>query len=462
MKHPKIVVIGAGSASFGLSVLGKLLLEPGLAGSRLGLVDIDGEGLEKIERLANRANREWNSGFTIEANTDRTAILPEADFVVLSIAIDREKCWRKDFDIARKYGIDHYAENGGPGAFPHTARNLAVVMPILRDIESICPDAWLLNFTNPVPRICLAATKYTTLKTIGICHQIGFGYMMLGNFLSQDYGIEIPKNYRFRWDDPKRHETSHGITDIAIKKFDVFAAGLNHFTWMLGIRDRLTGEDLYPLLMQRLETHDPGFEPLTQEVTKLFGVMPVSGDCHMCEYLPYSHNAARKVWEHYDIQMYDLDLAEQGRDKTWAQIDRMASGAEPIDSLRSKHTERAEKIIAAIANNSHTYEEAINIPNKGHITNLPEASIVEVPGTVSAHGAHGIAVGNLPEPIAELCRRQVHLAELVVEASVEGDPTKALHALAMDPMVDDPRVAKALLDEYLTEFADYLPQFKSA
>lgn len=456
---PKIVVIGAGSASFGLSVLGKMLLEPGLEGSHLCLVDINAEGLEHITRLAHRLNREWNSGFTIEGFTDRRAALVDADFVILSIAVDREKCWRKDYELGLKYGINHYAENGGPGAFSHTARNLAIVMGILRDIEELAPNAWLLNFTNPVPRICIAAARYTKVRTIGICHQIGFGYMMLGNILQKDFGIAAPPKYRFRWDDPKRGETERHLSESAWEKADILAAGLNHFTWMLQIRDRKTGADLYPLLWERLKTFDPGFEPLTQEMARVFGVFPVSGDCHMCEYLPYSNNPSRGVWERYDIQMYDFDRAEAGRNATWERIEKMASGKGEIDTLREAHTERAEKVISAMVTNRHDYEEALNLPNEGYITNLPEGAIVEVPAVVSACGPRGLGVGSLPEPVAELCRRQITVAELAVKAGVEGDRAAALQCLALDPMVDDPQVAKGLLEDFLKEFQEYLPQF---
>lgn len=456
---PKIVVIGAGSASFGLSVLGRLLLEPGLEGSTLCLVDIQPAGLQKIEALAQRMNREWNSGFRIIASTDCREVLADADFVILSIAIDREKCWRRDEEIARRYGIEHYAENGGPGAFAHTARNLAVVMDIVRNIEALAPNAWLLNFTNPVPRICYAVSRYSRIKTIGICHQISFGYLMLGVILGKALGFQVPEAFRFRWEDPDRERVSRMISGQAEARIDIHAAGLNHFTWMLGIRDRKTGEDLYPLLWRELEKADPGFEPLTQEVARIFNLFPVPGDCHMCEYLPYSHNQARGVWEHYDIQGYNLDLASRRRDRTWEEIEGMAQGRVSIDPLREEPSERAEKVIAAIVQDHHTYEQALNLPNRGYIRNLPEDTIVEVPATVGVHGPSGHAVGDLPEPVAELCRRQALLARLSVEAAVEGDRGKALQALALDPMVDDPRVARELLRDYLEEFRDYLPQF---
>ena len=140
--HSKIVVIGAGSASFGLTNLGAILRTPELSGSELCLVDTNRNGLQAITRLAERVNRDWRAGFTIKSSVNREDCLQDADFVVLSIAIDREKCWRMDYEIAQKYRIMHYAENGGPGALFHTARNLAVVMPILRDMERMCPQAW--------------------------------------------------------------------------------------------------------------------------------------------------------------------------------------------------------------------------------------------------------------------------------------------------------------------------------
>jgi alpha-galactosidase len=460
VKNPKVVVIGAGSASFGLSVLGSLALEPALRGGELCLVDIDAEGLEQISRLAHRLNAEWESELTIRSSTDRRDVLEGADFVVLAIAVDREKCWRQDYEIGRRQGIVHYAENGGPGAFAHGARNIAIVMEILRDMEEICPEAWLLNFTNPVPRICIAAARFSKIRAIGICHQLSFGYLMLGVILARDLGIEAPQDYLFSWFD---HGQDYGMMDIAgpaMTKVDILAAGLNHFTWMLDIRDRSTGEDLYPLLWERLKTHYPPFEPLTREVAEVFGLFPVPGDCHLCEYLPYTHNMSRNAWERYDIRMYPFEVAERRRDQMWTRIEEMASGKAPIDKLRaSAHSERAEKVIAAITGNLHAYEPALNLPNRGYIANLPEGAVVEVPAVVDATGPHGIGVGALPEPIAELCRRQIVVAELAVEAAVTGDRQVALQALALDPMVDDVEVARRLLDDYLEAHKAYLPQF---
>ena len=121
----------------------------------------------------------------------------------------------------------------------------------------------------------------------------------------------------------------------------------------------------------------------------------------MVEYLPYTHNMNRDTWKKYDIQMYPLNDSEKARDGMWEDIDDMAAGRKPIDHLVNAHTERAESIIAAILTNKHMYEQAVNIPNHGYITNIPENAIVEVPAIVSAFGIHGIGVGKLPETIAD-------------------------------------------------------------
>lgn len=459
MKRNKIVVIGAGSASFGLTNLGAILRTPELSGSELCLVDVNSEGLQLVNKLAERINREWNANFIIKSSTDRREVLQDADFVIISVAIDREKCWRMDNEIAKKYGIMHYAENGGPGSLMHVSRNMALIMPILRDIEEMCPNALVLNFTNPVPRMCIAAARYTKVKMVGICHQLGFGYFIVGKVLAKELGLklDVPEDYLFRWDENTKY--SEMIGRAAEEKVDILAAGINHFTWMLEIRDRNNGKDLYPLYREKYLKEFSNFEPLTREMFDIFKTCPVPGDCHMVEYLPYTHNMSRNTWDKYDIQMYPLNKAENDRDAMWEDIKSMAEGKKAIDHLRGIRTERAELIIAGVLNNKHSYEPSVNIPNAGYITNLPENAIVEVPAVVSASGIHGIGVGKLPGPIAELCRRQITLAELVVEAAVKGDREVALQALALDPMIDDPDVARKLLADYLEAEKEYVPQY---
>lgn len=457
----KIVVIGAGSASFGLTNLGAILRTPELHGSELCLVDLNAEGLRLVHALAQRMNESWGAGFAIRSSVSRRDVLADADFVVLSVAVDRETCWEIDFRLAQKHGIMHYAENGGPGGLMHASRNIALIMPILRDIEQLCPRALVLNFTNPVPRICAAAARHTSVRMIGICHQIEFGYTIVAKVLAEELGLPVPPDYLYRWDQ-KTERLYPSIVEAAEKRIDIQAAGINHFTWMLSIRERDSGRDLYPVFRRRYLDGFQDFEPLTRRLFGLMGTCPVPGDCHMVEYLPFTHTMAKGLWEKYDIQMYPLKERAAERDVMWKQIEEMAKGTQSFEHLRSVHTERAELIMAAIATNRHAFEPAINLPNHGYIENLPAGSIVEVPAEVSAGGLRGIGVGALPVEVAELCRRQIAVAEMSVDAAVLGDRQMAVKALLLDQMIDDPDTAEALLNEYLEAERRYVPQFFAA
>ncbi len=457
MRKTKIVVIGAGSASFGLVNLGAILRTEELNGSTLCLVDVDPVGLDLITKLARRMNQEWHAGMEIISTTERNEVLEGAEYVILSVAIDREACWKSDVEIALKYGIRHYGENGGPGALIHTARNVNLILPILKDIERHCPEAWVLNFTNPVPRMCIAAARFTKLKIVGICHAIDFAYVMLAKFFKEDCGFDIPDDYAFTW---QQDWSTYGkMAQLGKERYDVKAAGINHFTWIVSIKDRQSGEEVLPELKKRFLDSHFEFEPYTREILSVFGELPVSGDCHMLEYLPFTHNVQRKSWERFDIQMYPLDQASQNRDEMWEKIEAMSRGEGSIEELRHAHSERAEQLIVAMLTGNPLYDQAVNLPNRGYITNLPEGAIVEVPALIDAHGIHGIGVGKLPDTVAEWCRREIFLAEKVVAAVVNQDKKALLEAMALDPMVDDLTVARNLLEEYLSANQKYLPMF---
>ena len=194
MLPTKIVIIGAGSASFGLNTVATLMRSKRLRGSQLALVDRNAETLALIQRLAQRLNREWDAAMTISAHTHHQDALEGAAFVVSAIeAPPREELWRRDFEIPLKYGVRQpYAENGGPGGFAHTARNVLPVLEIAHAMEDACPDAWFINFSNPMVRICDAIARYSKIKVVGLCHQIFAGYGMVGYVLAEELGITVP------------------------------------------------------------------------------------------------------------------------------------------------------------------------------------------------------------------------------------------------------------------------------
>jgi len=306
MRTTKVVLIGAASAAFGPALIADILTIPDVRGSTLCLVDVDADGLQLMRVLAERMNREWESGVRIEATTDRVRALPGADFVIVAVERERMKRWRMDWEIPLRHGLRQpAAENGGPGGFAHAARNIPIVLGICEDMQKLCPEAWLLNLSNPVTRLTLAASRYGRVKAIGFCHGIGIAYDTLSELLH-----------------------------VPTQEMDVKAAGLNHFTWVLDIRRR-TGEDLYPALRARLSDWPERFMPLTRDLFGLLGLFPAIGDHHIAEYLPVGWVSDAHTKPEYNL-LTPVDWEQRDVDhREWVErTNRMAAGEAPLDGLR--------------------------------------------------------------------------------------------------------------------------------
>lgn len=456
-----ITVIGAGSASFGENTLSAILRSNKLKGSTLRLVDRNAQSLDIVNRLANRLNREWNSGFTISAHQNHKEALDGANFVVSAIEVGpREELWKSDYDIPLKYGAHQpYAENGGPGGFIHAARNVRPLMEIVREMERVCPDAWFINFTNPMVRICDAVNRHSKIKVVGLCHQIYAGYAMVGIALAKDLGIQVPEGLEGMHADVMQHPLQQMVKSQTVPLIDIRAAGTNHFSWIISVHDRRTGEDLYPLLRKRFFELNEKFEPLTRRIFQNFGLFPIPGDTHLCEYLPWMSDPVTRPWEKFNIRLYDWEVMAGLRDFSLDRLNDMSNGDMTIESLLDTDSEGALEMIENIAFAGNHYHLAANLPNAGQIANLPFNTIVETPVMVDGAGIHPVHVGSLPEPVAELCRRELMIAQLGVDAAVEGDYGKALQCLLLDPVIDDLDSAKLILDDYLKTYKERLPQF---
>lgn len=457
----KITVIGAGSASFGENTLSAIVRSKKLRGATLALVDRNADSLNIVTRLANRLNRAWDAQLTITSHTNHQDALADSDFVVNAIEVGaRENLWQMDYEIPLKYGVHQpYAENGGPGGFAHAARNIGPIMKIAHDMEQACPDAWFINFTNPMVRICDAVNRYSAIKAVGLCHQIYAGYTMVGVALAKDLDIEVPEGLTGVHAAVDQHPLQHRVREQIVPLVDIRAAGLNHFTWILSIHDRRTGEDLYPLFRKRFFELDPNFEPLTRDVYSAFGLFPVPGDTHLCEYLPWLSDAQTKPWDKYNIRLYDWGLMANVRQFELARLNNMSNGEQTIEHLLDTDSEGALEMIENQVGAMTHYHLAANLPNTGQISNLPMAATVETPVIVDGAGIHPVHVGPLPEPIAELLRRETVVAQLCVDAAVEGSREKALQCLLLDPVITDIDAARKILDDYLLSYKEYLPQF---
>jgi alpha-galactosidase len=408
----KIVFIGAGSMCFGLTMFRDIFFGEKLRGSTLMLVDINAESLARMTMLARMLNELSGAGLKIEHTTDRRAALDGAGFVLNATAIDRNRLWKLDYEIPKKYGIRQtLGENGGPGGLSFTLRTLPMVLDFARDIEELCPSALLVNFSNPESRVILALGKYSKVRAVGLCE---------GIFGGQEH-------------------VAH-IMDIPKEDVDVWGAGLNHFQWLTHIRHRETGEDLYPLLREKDATHDPTFAPLSRRLFRAFGLWVTCSDDHMGEYVPYG-------WEAGD-HGYDFDQDERYRAEFLATLERVLdrSGTMP-EWWHTPSGERGAAVIAGILYNQKRFIESGIVYNRGVIPNLPADLAVEVPIVVDAAGVHPVSLGPLPEPIAKLLSVQANVQQLAVEAAVHGSKEIALEALLIDPVVNSTTAATKVLDE---------------
>lgn len=461
-RPPKVVIIGAGSAVFGVRALAALLRAERLRGLELQLVDIDGPALELMADLGETLSRAWGTQARIGATADRRAALPGADFVIVSVQVGpREEVWELDWRIPLSHGIRQpYAENSGPGALAHTARNLPLILAIARDVEALCPAAWLMNYVNPLIRLTDAIQRYTRVKVVGMCHQLLWGYAMAQALLADRYGITLPPGLKIDTNHEHRH-FREPLMAAGLKHLDIKAAGINHFSWAYDIRDAQSGEDRYPELRERwLRAEMAWFEPLSRELFQLFGLMPTPSDSHLCEFLPWVHDPVRKPWERYGLHHQSWGGNHQRRAARRELARQIIAGEESPDRLLYERSEGIPAIVEGVHLNLNTYVHQLNLPNNGLIPNLPADAIVEVPGFSAGMGVRGLSMPPLPEPIAELCRRELAYSRMVVDACAQGDKDAALRALLFDPMVNDIATARAILEDFLRVFAPYLPQFQ--
>ena len=434
----KIVIIGVGSTSFGPSILGDLFSHAQqLRGSQVWLVDINEQALDLMAKYAARLNDSTQQPFALHHSADRRAALPGADFVIVSVAVDRLETWRLDWQIPLKHGVRHVlGENGGPGGLSHSLRNIPLLLSIAHDVEELAPNALVLNFTNPMSRLCLALHKHTRVRFAGLCHQIGAGYRLVNRVLNLVERREGEDSASYR----RRLEERVHLT----------AAGLNHFTFILDMRDRETGADLYPLFREKVKEMPADFELMSRRLYDTFGLFCATGDGHAGEYVGFAS-------ETIPLTGYDFDARAKESADLRAHVAAVADGLAPVALGLSG--ERAIQIIDAITRDLQQPELAVNIPNNGCISNLPDDAVVEVPAVVGGRGVQGVNVGALPAGLAAMLRQQIDIQMLVVEAGVHGDRKAALQALLLDPTVHSYAQAKYMLDELLRTHQRYLPQF---
>lgn len=398
---PTIVIVGAGSAVFTRELLGDILSFPELRSVRVVLHDIDAERLRTAEAIARATAREAGADPEVVAVADRRRALQGADYVINVIQVGMHEATARDFEIPEKYGLHQtIGDTIGIGGIFRGLRTFPVLTQIAEDMAQVCPDAWLLNYTNPMAmNVTYLGAVAPRLKVLGLCHSV--------------------------------HWTMNGLCeliDVPLDEVTYWSAGVNHQAWVL--RWERDGHDLYPLLDARIAAEPELARRVRIDMYRRLGYYPTETSEHSSEYVPwYLHHPAEVDRLRLDIGEY-VGISEENM----AEYGRIRAELETVDTLEidTSSTEYAPQVIHSLETGTPRVIAA-NIVNDGLITNLPNGLAVEVPTLIDALGAHPMKVGDLPPQCAALNRSFLGPVELAVRAAVDGDPRLVRAAAMVDP-----------------------------
>jgi alpha-galactosidase len=432
--------IGAGSLGFTRGLVRDILTFPLLRDARLVLMDIDPERLEFARRAVQRIVDLGNYPATVVATMDRVEALKGADAVLCTILAGGTDVWRYDIEIPKKYGVDtNIGDTRGPSGIFRALRTIPVMLSIVKDMERYCPDAVMLNYTNPMAMLCRAMQRESFIRTTGLCHSVQGTATMLA-----------------RWIGAPMDEIAYTC------------AGINHLAWY--IKYEWNGEDAYPLIREAVTTRP---EVYNEEIVRNEMFL------HLDHYVTESsgHNSEYNWWfrkrpeliEKYCTHgtgwnpgAYAYILKQyQRRDDTWRDEAKKWFAQDTPISLERGH-EYAASIINALRG-GEIFEFNGNVPNTGLVTNLPQGACVEVPVYVDRNGFRPVYVGPLPPQCAMLSNLNSQIEEMAVEGALTGDPRLVYQAIAHDPLTAamlSLAEIKEMVNEMFQQNHDHLPQFR--
>jgi alpha-galactosidase len=431
----KIAIIGAGSF-FTQHIAVDILNIDGLDGGEFALVDVDPGRLEIARKLVEKVVELKGKSFTVSSSVHRRDVLKGSRFVINQIEVAGLQTIKNDFEIPLKYGVKQcIGDTMGPGGLFKILRTVPKWLDIVRDVEELCPDAVILNYTNPMSAVTLSTVKTSSLPVVGLCHSIQNTSRQLSEYL------EVPYE-EMQWK----------------------AGGINHMSWFVELKHQ--GRDMYPILTDKMNNPELlAKDPVRLDFMKYAGAFVSESSGHFSEYLPYY----RKRQDLIDKHCGESYLGETGfyannwpdwRKSSDEAILKKLSGEEPL-TLESSHEYAAVIIEAMIKNEPHVIYG--NVQNGGLIDNLPSDGIVEVACLVDRNGIHPTKFGRLPEHLAALCRSNMSFFELAVGAVLEQNRDMAYHALLIDPLtaaVCSPGEIKMMFDELYEADKAYIVPLK--
>ncbi len=451
----KIAMIGAGSIGFTRRLMRDILSVPELQDTIFAFTDISARNLDMVAQLCKRDIEANQLPAQIVSTTDRRAAIADSDYVICMIRQGGLEAFQLDIDIPLKYGVDQcVGDTLCAGGIMYGQRTIAALLDFCKDIREVAkPGALFLNYSNPMAMNTWACNKYGGVKTIGLCHGVQGAHWQIAKVIelwAKKEGLLKPD------------ETLHR------KEVDVIAAGLNHQTWFIKVEWR--GMDMIPMLPALFEAH-PEYrqtEKVRIDVLKRFGYYSTESNGHLSEYLPWYRKRADEIIKWIDLSSWIngetggyLRVCTEGRN--WFETDFPNWMKEPAWELSTyqRSEEHGSYIIEGLET-GRVYRGHFNVVNQGHITNLPDGCVVEIPGYVDRTGINMPVVGALPLACAATCSATVRVQEMSVEAAVHGDVTLLKQAMLHDPLtgaVCDPEEIWQLTDEMLVAQAQWLPQY---
>ena len=451
----KIAMIGAGSIGFTRRLMTDLLTVAEFADTEFALMDISARNLNMVAQLCERDIKANHLPATVSATLDRRQAIADADYIICMIRQGGLDAFRLDIDIPLRYGVDQcVGDTICAGGIMYGQRTIPALLDICKDIREVAKDrALFLNYSNPMAMNTWACNKYGGVRTIGLCHGVQHGHGQIAECIelwAKGEGI-IAEGER-----------------VAAAEVDIVCAGINHQTWYIKVQWR--GMDMRPRMLELFEAH-PAFreqEKVRIDVLRRFGYYSTESNGHLSEYVPWYRKRPDEIvdwidlsrWIHGETGGY-LRVCTEGRDWFETDFPNWMSQEPPRISPERRSLEHGAYIIEALET-GRGYRGHFNVPNQGHITNLPDGCIVEIPGYVDRNGINMPVVGDLPLACAATCSASVRVQEMAMEAAVHGDVTLLKQTMLHDPLVGavcNPEEVWQMTDELLVAQAEWLPNY---
>jgi alpha-galactosidase len=443
----KIVIIGGGSYTWGPTFLRDIFATPKLKGSTIVLEDIARDRVDLVYALGKKMIDDFNLDFQLETTLSLEEALPDADFVILTITTGRLESMRPDLEIPVNYGIKQsVGDTTGPGGLSRALRNIPVVVDIAQKVNESCPNAFFLNYTNPMTVLtrAICMTRSVSKRTVGLCHE----YIGVRENLAKLYSVR-----------PEDIQSKVAGVNHLIWITDLWANGKHIWDELPALTDKVLNDEI------QVDSDDAtvfaDHFKVKSTLFKLYGALPAAGDRHIAEFFPHFINKSTSWGADYDIRLTSIQDRQGLEMLAKAMIESVLNGETDLKPfMANSSTEAANKIIHAVTCGEQ-YTGIMNLPNVGQVGNLPYNAVIETFGVIDQTGTSAITNGDVPAGVRNILEHHIRQQEMTIESAQSGSRDLALQVLLNDPLSTRLTIsqAKQMLDELLEANKKYLPKF---